>query len=471
MPGARVEKSPIPTEPLHDVSTWIHVDTGKLNSKNRKRFEKRKAAIIAYFTTTNPIEEIARCYGLPVPLLQQWADKSLMIHEDGEPWGFRALVPGVTVVDHSATIPAHETTDTLDEPVSIHDETTDTLEEPVSIHDEITGVLEEPVSIHDETADVLEEPVSIHDETADVLEEPVSIHDEISSVSNETIIGDEAKNAAISEESLAEQNDLNEFIAEADGPSHTSEIAIIEEENETEADTDKRKAITHSLANAPMATQTPETPIPPFLEEMEDEEEAQNIPEVVEPSIPFPPLIARGALSSGEEMRGNGVIGEREDGLKLSLHSTNGTAHFAAKKVSYRRKVHKRWIREDRLQHKRKRMLTIVSLVAVALILIGVAVPLGTGLAAYSAYNNIRSVAYDGIDHLLAVKDLFATVKSDPMGALNVGKLKQAQGNFQAAESDFLQLQQLVNRSDVKSAIQQFAPQYSNYLGTAQHLI
>jgi len=392
LPGARVEKSPIPTEPLHDVSTWIHVDTSKLNSKNRKRFEKRKAAIIAYFTTTDPIEVIARCYTLPVPLLQQWADKCLMVHEDGEPWGFRALVPGVTVVDHSPTILADETTAVLDEPVNINNETTAVLDESVSINDETTAVLDEPVSINDETTAVLDE----------------------------TTIDDEAKSAVICENSFPEQNDLNEYITEADGSSHTSEIAIVEEENETEIDTDKRKAITYSLANAPLTTQTPETPIPPFLQEMGEEEESQNTPDVVGPIMPF-----------------------------ATLHPTKGMAYFATKKVSYRRIIHKRWTREDRLQYRRKRMLTIVSLVAVAFILIGVAVPLGTGLAAYSAYNNIRSVAYDGINHLMAVKDLFATAKSDPMSALNADKLKQAQGNFQTAESDFLQLQQLINRPDV----------------------
>ena len=39
------------------------------------------------------------------------------------------------------------------------------------------------------------------------------------------------------------------------------------------------------------------------------------------------------------------------------------------------------------------------------------------------------------------------------------------------AESDFVQLQQLVNRSDVQSAIQQFAPQYSSKLDMAQRLV
>ncbi len=150
--------------------------------------------------------------------------------------------------------------------------------------------------------------------------------------------------------------------------------------------------------------------------------------------------------------------------------ATRSIVYPETKKVASRM-VHKRRTREDRVQHKRKRMLTIVSLVAVAILLIVVALPLGTGLAAYSAYNNIRSVAYDGIDHLMAVKDLFATAKSDPMGALNADKLKQAEGNFQTAEADFIQLQQMLNEPDVQSAVAQFAPQYSGKLGMAQRLL
>ena len=42
---------------------------------------------------------------------------------------------------------------------------------------------------------------------------------------------------------------------------------------------------------------------------------------------------------------------------------------------------------------------------------------------------------------------------------------------FNAAEGDFTQLQQLVNRPDVQAAITQFAPQYATKLGMAQSLV
>ena len=97
--------------------------------------------------------------------------------------------------------------------------------------------------------------------------------------------------------------------------------------------------------------------------------------------------------------------------------------------------------------------------------------PLGTGLAAYSTFNSIRSVALDGVNHLLTVKNLLPISKSDPLAALDAQKLQQAQGEFSKAESDFIQLQQLVNRADIQSVIQQFAPQYSSKLDMAQRLV
>ncbi len=119
LPGARVEKFPVPNEHIHDVSAWCDADVSKLNSKARKRFGKRKAAVITYLTTTEPIEEVAQRYSLPVPLLQRWADKCLMLHADGQPWGFRALIPGVTVVDHTPATPVEDAIPSItDEPVS-----------------------------------------------------------------------------------------------------------------------------------------------------------------------------------------------------------------------------------------------------------------------------------------------------------------------------------------------------------------
>ena len=142
------------------------------------------------------------------------------------------------------------------------------------------------------------------------------------------------------------------------------------------------------------------------------------------------------------------------------------------KKVAQtRRSIRKRWIHEVQSRRQQRRFRSIVATTVLASLMFVIFLPLGTGLAAYSTYNSIRNVALDGVNHLLAVKTLLPISKSDPTAALDAKKLQQAQLEFSAAESDFVQLQQLVNRSDVQSAIQQFAPQYSSELYMAQRLV
>jgi len=97
--------------------------------------------------------------------------------------------------------------------------------------------------------------------------------------------------------------------------------------------------------------------------------------------------------------------------------------------------------------------------------------PVGVGLAAYSVYSNIRGLANDGVDRLLHVKSMLNVDKSNPAAALNPTKLQQAQDDFDKAESDFIELQQLVHRSDVQNAITQFAPEYGGKLVMAQRLV
>lgn len=141
------------------------------------------------------------------------------------------------------------------------------------------------------------------------------------------------------------------------------------------------------------------------------------------------------------------------------------------KRTAQRRLVRKRWQREVQGHSKNKRVVRIISVAAVVAMLLFVLVPVGVGMAAYGAYNNISGIAHDGVNHLLKVKGLINVSKTDYTSALDATKLSQAQVEFKAAESDFTQLQQLVNRPDVQGAITQFAPQYSNKLVMAQSLI
>src|SRR5436305_5252423 len=137
----------------------------------------------------------------------------------------------------------------------------------------------------------------------------------------------------------------------------------------------------------------------------------------------------------------------------------------------HRRLVHKRWTRDEQVHTKKRRSLQIVSFAILAAIILFVLVPVGAGVAAYGAYNNISGIAHDGVNHLLKVKSLLPISKSDPTAALNTKNLEQAQVEFKAAQSDFEQLQQLVDRTDIQAAITQFAPQYANKLGLAQRLV
>ncbi len=142
----------------------------------------------------------------------------------------------------------------------------------------------------------------------------------------------------------------------------------------------------------------------------------------------------------------------------------------ATRKTTPRRLMQKRKERVI-VERRRKRLWRVASLAALAALLIVVVMPLSTGLAAYSAYNNVSALAHNGLDQLLAAKSLLHYSKSDPTAALNVANLQQAQGDFSGAENDFIQLQQLVNRADIQAAVTQFAPQYASKLGMAQRLV
>src|SRR5260370_3269544 len=96
-----VDISPAMTIRKRDISSWINEDIRRMGSRGRKRYHKRKAAIVDYFTTDDSLNEIALRHHMPPEVLLDLAEKCLMQHEDGTPWGFRALVPRITVIDYS----------------------------------------------------------------------------------------------------------------------------------------------------------------------------------------------------------------------------------------------------------------------------------------------------------------------------------------------------------------------------------
>jgi len=353
-----VDISPAMTTRKRDISSWIKADIRRLGSRGRKRYHKRKAAIVDYFTTDDSLNEIALRHHMPPEVLLNLAEKCLMQHEDGTPWGFRALVPGITVIDYS--------------PPSTSSTEAETPKEEAT-------------------------EISSTEETEEAVE----------TGSAASLNGHRQRETLVAGETSVTAEDREEVIVEAETLDLAAgEMATIAAENELPGKSDAQLIVRPNL-----------------------------IPAVL-------PLYGKGR--------------KRVDVKKLART---------------RRSVRKRWIHVMQDERKRKRFHRLVSTGVVAALLVLVLLPLGTGLAAYSAYNSIRGVALDGVNHLLTVKNLIPMSKSDPTAVLDPQKLLQARSDLSKAQSDFLQLQQLVNRPDIHSAIGQFAPQYNGELGMVQRLV
>jgi hypothetical protein len=154
---------------------------------------------------------------------------------------------------------------------------------------------------------------------------------------------------------------------------------------------------------------------------------------------------------------------------KQSL-SEESRYQITGKQTVIKQSVRRRWYRQGQKQRQR-RWTRIISAAVVASLLVILLIPLSVGLVGYNAYTNIKGVAEDGVNHLLDLKSLVPASKSDVTAILNIQKLSDAKTNIDDAQGDFLQLQDMVNRPDIQSLLQQFAPQYSNELTQARSLI
>ncbi len=101
MLGARVGNAPRPADRIRDISSWQEGDIRSMSSRQKKRYNRRKSAVKAYFTTDANLDEIAFRHHLSAAILLKLVEKCLMQHEDGILWGFRALLPGIKVIDHA----------------------------------------------------------------------------------------------------------------------------------------------------------------------------------------------------------------------------------------------------------------------------------------------------------------------------------------------------------------------------------
>ncbi len=110
MSSVRVDISPAISTRKRDISSWVEPDISRLSARGNRRYNKRKNAVKDYFTTDLPIEEITLQHHLSSEILRRLVEQCLLQHEDGTPWGYRALVPGVTVIDHTPALTSLEGT-------------------------------------------------------------------------------------------------------------------------------------------------------------------------------------------------------------------------------------------------------------------------------------------------------------------------------------------------------------------------
>ena len=431
MSSVREDTSPTMTTRNHDISSWVKADISKLNARGRKRYFKRKSAIKDYFTTDDTIDEITLRHHLSDEFLLALSEQCLMQHEDGTPWGFRALVPGVTVIDHSSPFTSkveeipEETLESSRESSSA-----EALDVVPSASDQSTLDNDGFIDVDEDTAKRLAIKNSPASEPVDIIS-PASLNVD---VKHEANVAGEINTADVDGEDVVIEVEAMEPADVVAEPITT----IVEEEQEEVSSPDSEREAT--LA----------------------QEETVRADSAIEA-----PLVAPTPTRSNTQL----IVRENLVHAVLPLTRKRRKRIDIQKLAQTRRSVRKRWIRNLQHQRRQKRFRRIVASAVVAALLFVVVLPLGTGLAAYSAYNTFHGVALDGVNRLLTVKSLFPLSKSNFLEALDTAKLQQARSEFSKAEGDFVQLQQLVNRPDIQYAIEQFAPQYSNQLGMAQHLI
>jgi hypothetical protein len=411
--SVRVDISPATPTRQRDISSWVEPDISRLSSRGKKRYDKRKIAIEHYFTTDDSVEEITLQHHLSSEILMKLVEQCLMQHEDSAPWGFRALIPGAIVVDHTP--------------------------QPASEENALQLILWESPTKSD-SEEVLAAASCNSDRSS------IDAYDEDDE--------DTAKRQAIKISPVAEPVEtiappsLNGTNGHQAGVAEKSTAAVAKEEEKV-LDVEVAESAVDDIELMTIAA------------EEEQETVSQHDGALAEPSIAHIP----------DRSRTQVVVRESLIPAVLPLFG-KGRKRIDIKKVAHvRRSIRNRWIREVQERRKQRRFRSVMATAMVTALLFVIFLPLGTGLAAYSTFNSIRSVALDGVNHLLTVKNLLPISKSDPLAALDAQKLQQAQGEFSKAESDFIQLQQLVNRADIQSVIQQFAPQYSSKLDMAQRLV
>ena len=501
MSNVRVDISPAKSTRKRDISSWVEPDISRLSARGDRRYNKRKNAVQDYFTTDLPLGEITLQHHLSSEILMRLVEQSCMQHEDGTLWGYRALVPGVIVIDHAPVsdskedllsqkqddmptkgspeeviggMPCTSEQASFDEGMDVpieNDE--DTQQRPAvkiasatvplaplatvasnghDIHQtDSVGVRGEDTVVATEETNDPENAVEIEDPQSidnGIVLETAQVEEEVEKSTTERV--DSEIDSGAEEEAVVVKDDVEQEERVIDGDHPTGE------DDEELEDSSQTVPVEHKDAVGEEEIEEEGTVLQEEkLDASSEEHTITDFSDAPEDAISSTEIVVRESLIPAV----------------LPLYGKNRKRINIKKIAQTRRSIRKRWIHEVQSRRKQRRFRSIVATTVVASLMFVIFLPLGTGLAAYSTYNSIRNVALDGVNHLLAVKTLLPISKSDPTAALDANKLQQAQLEFSSAESDFVQLQQLVNRSDVQSAIQQFAPQYSSKLDMAQRLV
>ncbi len=451
------EKKALTTEARkQDISSWQEVDITKLNSRAKRRFIKHRSALVAYFTTNKPVGEIVTRYHLSTGQLLKLAEDCVKQHADGAAWGYRALLPGVLVKDQTPK-PA---------PENASDQDYQTHEAPAA-----QEVVEGKQATTDDHLEITAKHPAIKLPPSDAVEaisaaQAVSTTQSISSDSTQKHKEDQLAQVPVS------ISGTEGPIAEKSTP--TDEIGMPSAENDPIED-----ETTPSAEDVSSAREEQETTA--SLDEPEQEfakgEEARGDDEVIltTAAIDEQPQSLQSTEVALVPYSDVAVLDEPQhtskDPYLLPKYAMRTKRSTTAKIAQRRRIVRRRWMRDTHDRGQQKKFLRIVSIAIVAATLLGLLIPVGVGLAAYGVYNNVSNTAHSGINHLMTVKNLLPVSKSDPMAALNPTKLAQVQSELKAAETDFEQLQQLANRPDIHSLVQQFSPEYAGQLVMARHLL
>jgi hypothetical protein len=106
----------------------------------------------------------------------------------------------------------------------------------------------------------------------------------------------------------------------------------------------------------------------------------------------------------------------------------------------------------------------LVSRVLLVVLLLGILTPvvvgIGYGISGYITYNQIRSQAQSGLQHLLNVKTIFTGIKAHPTGFLDNNKLNRSRQEFVAASNDFQQVDYKIDHTSLIQTITTYFPQY-----------